>query len=178
MLIRVQSHLAQDLLENAADTLTSMSRTSDIPVAPAIVEAKKENLNQALPQAIIAAASYCNEHGLRGLRGCVTSGKTWKFFVYRVTAASDSEDHEAEFCYSKDINLDKECAELPLLLGLLKDMVENVQHFGDNELKYFVHQLQGNDPDEEREFGHQLQGDDPDEERESGHQVGEERGHQ
>lgn len=54
------------------------------------------------------------------LRGCMTSGEEWAFFVYKSPTASG--DREL-FSYSEVISLGSKLERLPLILGLLKDMV-------------------------------------------------------
>jgi len=48
-----------------------------------IYEAKREGFKEAVPQAAMAAASYCRQNRLDTYRGCVTNGEIWVFFVFR-----------------------------------------------------------------------------------------------
>lgn len=83
----------------------------------------------AFPQAVVAAASYCKEHKLSVMRGCITSGEQWAFFIYK-TGASD----QGEVALAREIALGSKLEELPLLLGLLRDWVENARVY---EQKFF-----------------------------------------
>ena len=51
----------------------------------------------------------------------MTSGEEWSFFVYKSLTASGGE--EALFLFSKPTSLGSKLERLPLILGLLKDMV-------------------------------------------------------
>ncbi|KAG2035300.1 hypothetical protein BDR03DRAFT_529346 [Suillus americanus] len=52
------------------------------PMMSNIFEAKRDHVRTTLPQAAIAAASYCQLQGLFAVRGVVTSGEQWVPFVY------------------------------------------------------------------------------------------------
>ncbi|KAF8634629.1 hypothetical protein AX15_000806 [Amanita polypyramis BW_CC] len=43
----------------------------------------KYNLPAAVPQAAMTVALYCKQHRPPVLRGCITSGEEWAFFVYK-----------------------------------------------------------------------------------------------
>ncbi|KAI9463146.1 hypothetical protein HD554DRAFT_2125002 [Boletus coccyginus] len=94
-----------------------------------IFEAKRDNVNAALPQAVVAAASYCKQHELSVMRGCITSGEQWAFFVYK----TEVPDH-GSVAISQEVALGSNLEELPLLLGLLRDLVENA---GAYEQRFF-----------------------------------------
>ncbi|KAF5385104.1 hypothetical protein D9615_001045 [Tricholomella constricta] len=53
------------------------------PVTSNIFEAKRDNVQAAIPQAVMAAAH--KQHGMQVLRGCITSGEQWIFFAFRMT---------------------------------------------------------------------------------------------
>ncbi|KAG6807299.1 hypothetical protein H0H93_001759 [Arthromyces matolae] len=88
-------------------------------VTSTIIEAKKDNLPNALPQAGVAAASYCAQHNLSSIRGCITSGEQWMFFAYKKDGAA------AKLAFSEQIDLGSSLENLALVLGLLKDLVQN-----------------------------------------------------
>ena len=66
-------------------------------------------------------ASNLNLFRLSVIRGYMTSGEEWTFFVYKSPTASGGK--EALFSFSKPISLGSKLERLPLTLGLLKDMV-------------------------------------------------------
>ncbi|KAG2118706.1 uncharacterized protein F5147DRAFT_832565 [Suillus discolor] len=70
------------LLTNPTKTLVDLGNTQE-PTSPNIFEAKRDRVREGLPQATIAAASYCQLRGLHVIRGVVTNGEQWIFFVYR-----------------------------------------------------------------------------------------------
>jgi hypothetical protein len=61
------------------------------------------------------------------MRGCITSGEQWTFFVYKCPKASGRRvapiKREGEFYFSKQFNLGENLENLSLVLGLLKDLV-------------------------------------------------------
>ncbi|KIJ13642.1 hypothetical protein PAXINDRAFT_156455 [Paxillus involutus ATCC 200175] len=63
------------------------------PMTSNIFEAKRDNVRAALPQAAIAAASYCKLRNLSTIRGVVTSGEQWLFFAYERVDPIDSLPH-------------------------------------------------------------------------------------
>ncbi|KAF7760588.1 hypothetical protein Agabi119p4_11264 [Agaricus bisporus var. burnettii] len=90
------------------------------PTSSTIFEAKRENVRVAIPRAVKATASYCKQHSLQVLRGCVTSGEQWVFFVYRVAI-----DGGGVVSCSEEFNIGPRFEGLPLILGLLHDWVNN-----------------------------------------------------
>ncbi|KAH9979078.1 hypothetical protein BGW80DRAFT_1282795 [Lactifluus volemus] len=75
---------------------------NNIPATAIIIGTEKDGLQDAVPRAAISAASFCNRYDLSTVRGCITSGEQWLFFHY----CSDLQN-------------------LALVMGLLKDMVQN-----------------------------------------------------
>ncbi|KAG2126111.1 hypothetical protein BD769DRAFT_1462911 [Suillus cothurnatus] len=87
-------------------------------MASNIFEAKRDNVRAVLPQAAIAAASYCQLQGLFAVRGVVTSGEQWVFFVYeRHTDGTGLVRSSPEYTLGRNLE------GLALVLGLLRDSV-------------------------------------------------------
>ena len=51
------------------------------------------------------------------MRGCITSGEQWAFFIYKSNSAG------GVVSVASEINLGTELENLPLVLGLLRDLV-------------------------------------------------------
>ncbi|KAF8347383.1 hypothetical protein F5887DRAFT_1281087 [Amanita rubescens] len=109
----------------------ALMSSHNTPVA-LVIRAKKDKVMEAFSQSVITAASYCKRKKLSVIRGCMTSGEEWSFFVYKGPTASGGK--EALFSFSEAISLGSKLERLPLILGLLKDMVANPFNF---EQKYF-----------------------------------------
>ncbi|KIM72900.1 hypothetical protein PILCRDRAFT_93275 [Piloderma croceum F 1598] len=109
------SELSKFLLKDPANALANPAGIKG-PVTSNIFEAKRDNVRAAMGQAVIAAASHCKRHGLSVMRGCITSGEQWLFFIYETTEnaglVSASTDE-----YSIGLNFEN----LALILGLLQD---------------------------------------------------------
>jgi hypothetical protein len=126
--------LLEFLLRDPANALANPAGIKG-PVTSNIFEAKRDNVRAAMGQAVIAAASHCKRHGCASLsytmlqlsdfgfslsvmRGCITSGEQWLFFIYETTEnaglVSASTDE-----YSIGLNFEN----LTLILGLLQDCV-------------------------------------------------------
>ncbi|KAG1768005.1 hypothetical protein EV702DRAFT_1012802 [Suillus placidus] len=85
-----------------------------------IFEAKRDNVWAGLSQATIAAASYCQLQGLSVIRGVITSGEQWVFFVYE--RHTDGTGRVLRFPqYTLGPNLEH----LAFVLGLLRDSIDN-----------------------------------------------------
>jgi hypothetical protein len=54
------------------------------------------------------------------LRGCITSGEQWAFFIYKSNSAGGP---GGVVSVASEINLGTELENLPLVLGLLRDLV-------------------------------------------------------
>ncbi|KAF8625759.1 hypothetical protein AX15_005212 [Amanita polypyramis BW_CC] len=85
-----------------------------------IFEAKRDNVRAALPQAIIAAASHCKQHNLPVMRGCITSGEQWVFFIYE-----KRDNDKGHVSASVEYAIGPRCEGLALVLGLLHDWANN-----------------------------------------------------
>ncbi|KAF8347289.1 hypothetical protein F5887DRAFT_1281371 [Amanita rubescens] len=118
LLASVPPKYSRFLLQNPVGALANPTAI-DWPLTPTIIEAKKDNLPAAVPQAAMAVASYCKQHELPVLRGCITSGEQWSFFVYKGGDAS------RQISIADQISLGANLENLSLVLGLLKDLVEN-----------------------------------------------------
>ncbi|THH16065.1 hypothetical protein EW146_g4526 [Bondarzewia mesenterica] len=90
------------------------------PLMSSIFEAKRDNVRAALPQAVLTTASYCKQQGVPVMRGCITSGEQWVFFVYERMS-----DGRGLVRSSPEFALDSELEGLALIVGLLQDWVNN-----------------------------------------------------
>jgi hypothetical protein len=60
------------------------------------------------------------------MRGCISSGEQWTFFVYKSPEASGSQvvrNKRGVFHFSTQINLGENLENLSLVLGLLRNLV-------------------------------------------------------
>ncbi|KAG1778407.1 hypothetical protein EV702DRAFT_1278097 [Suillus placidus] len=104
------------------DPTTALGNSGYIggPTTSNIFEAKRDNVRAALPQAAVAAASYCQLQGLFAVRGVVTSGEQWVFFVYeRHTDGTGLVQSSPEYTLGQNLE------GLALILGLLRDSIDN-----------------------------------------------------
>ncbi|KAF8635363.1 hypothetical protein AX17_003932, partial [Amanita inopinata Kibby_2008] len=104
------------LIQYPSSTISELKHKS---VTPVIIEEEQEKLRDALPQAAVASASYCKQHQLPLVRGFITSGEEWLFFVYK---ASDDELGRVVFVHDRVVSLGAGLESLPLVLGLLRDL--------------------------------------------------------
>ncbi|KIK37568.1 hypothetical protein CY34DRAFT_810215 [Suillus luteus UH-Slu-Lm8-n1] len=104
------------------DPTTALANPSYIqgPTTSNIFEAKHDNVRAALPQAAIAASSYCQLQGLFVVRGVVTSGEQWIFFMYERHT-----DGTGLVRSSPQYTLGRNLEGLALVLGLLRDSIDN-----------------------------------------------------
>ncbi|KAF8334622.1 uncharacterized protein EI90DRAFT_2993534 [Cantharellus anzutake] len=107
------------------DPVTALGNPTAIdgPVTSNIFEAKRDNVRAAIPPAVIAAASHCSQHGISVLRGCITSGEQWVFFVYSATSGGGG-----SVSCSNQYEIGPQYEGLPLILGLLHDWVDNAEN--------------------------------------------------
>jgi len=122
----------------------------DGPTTSNFFEAKRDNVRAAIPQAVMAVASHCAQHGyaltliialsyrlsyssspfssIPVLRGCTTSGEQWIFFVY-----ATNENGGGHVACSDEFSLGEQLEGLPLILGLLTDWVrQSLSNFGES----------------------------------------------
>ncbi|KAG2362460.1 hypothetical protein BDR07DRAFT_1407005 [Suillus spraguei] len=90
------------------------------PIMSNIFEAKLDNIWAVLSQATVAAASYCQLQGLSVIRGVITSGEQWMFFVYKRHT-----DGTGGVLYSPEYTLGPNLEHLAFVLGLLRDSIDN-----------------------------------------------------
>ena len=124
-----------------------------------IYQAKKDGVRAAVPQAAIAAVSYCRRHKsvihvlslldiylkcdfrrLSTFRGCVTSGESWVFFVY-----NENDGGEGGSCsISEEMKTDSD-KRLAQIIGLLKDWasVLKVYNLDHSDINASDHSLEG-----------------------------------
>ncbi|KAH9978998.1 hypothetical protein BGW80DRAFT_1442860 [Lactifluus volemus] len=106
----------------------------------AVIRAEQDNTEQAIPRAALTVASYCKEQQLSVMRGCITSGEQWTFFVYKSPTASGRHRRVArikrggEFHFSRQFNLGEN---LSLVLGLLSNLTNNAL---EHDQKYFSYE--------------------------------------
>jgi hypothetical protein len=101
-----------------------------------IIRTDRLKIDVIVPQAALTVGSYCNQQkcahyfainypdltyvhaSLPMLRGCITSGEEWSFFIFK----GPKDALKAEFHYSYQFNL-REGLNLSRFLGLLCDWV-------------------------------------------------------
>ncbi|KAG2355513.1 hypothetical protein BDR07DRAFT_1464530 [Suillus spraguei] len=105
-----------------SDPIMALGRPGNIgePIMTTIFEAKRDNLWAGVSQATVAAASYCKLQGLSVIRGVVTSGEQWMFFVYKRLA-----DGTGRVLKSPQYTLGSNLEHLGFVLGLLRDSIDN-----------------------------------------------------
>jgi len=78
----LDDYVEDELRESPSESLLKHSRF--LLVLP--IEAKStvslKNIAQHYPQAAIEAATYCRTHRKSTVRGCLTDGKRWSFYIY------------------------------------------------------------------------------------------------
>jgi hypothetical protein len=117
----------------------------EVAVTGIVIRAEQHNMEQAIPRAALMVASYCKRQEsvhcfdvyqltdthiyvrLSVIRGCITSGEQWTFFVFKSPKASVRRvvrtKREGVFRFSRQINLGENLENLSLILGLLRDLV-------------------------------------------------------
>jgi len=131
LLTKLDGRYTRYLLEDPTHALKNPKAIKG-PLTSNISEAKRDNVRAAIPQAVMAAASHCKQHSIRVLRGCITSGEQWIFFVYRMT-----DDGGGGFVSSSpQYSVGTQFEGLPLILGLLHDWVDNTT---DPEQSFFTY---------------------------------------
>ncbi|KAH9979025.1 hypothetical protein BGW80DRAFT_1282456 [Lactifluus volemus] len=91
---------------------------NNMPATPIIIGTKQDGLLDAVPRATITVASFCKRYGLSTLRGCITSGEQWMFFVYRGPDGSRVPPLKGQlYLESEIICLGDDLKNLPLVLG-------------------------------------------------------------
>jgi len=130
LLTKLPSRFTRYLLLDPTSALGN-PEAIDGPMTSNFFEAKRDNVRAAIPQAVMAVASHCTQHGIPVLRGCTTSGEQWIFFVYSVNDSGGG--HVA--C-SDEFSLGQQLEVLPLILGLLTDWVDNATVY---DQKFFTY---------------------------------------
>ncbi|KAJ6632179.1 hypothetical protein B0H10DRAFT_2206580 [Mycena sp. CBHHK59/15] len=82
-------------------------------------KAKSDAVMTALPQAAMAAAVKAKQLGLDTFRGCVATSQEWLFFIYSCS------DVGGKISFMQPLELEKDFSNLSLILGLLRDWIEN-----------------------------------------------------
>ncbi|KAH9978809.1 hypothetical protein BGW80DRAFT_697234 [Lactifluus volemus] len=141
LLIRLSSQGSKEFFDFPAEYLLDMFRNES--VTGAVIRAEQDNMEQAIPQAALTVASHCKEQELSVMRGCITSGEQWTFFVYKSPKASGRRGRvarirrEGEFHFSRRLNLGENLENLALVLGLLRDLANNAL---EHNQKYFSYE--------------------------------------
>ncbi|KAG2106733.1 uncharacterized protein F5147DRAFT_223085 [Suillus discolor] len=107
------------LLNNPTTALAALGNTQEL-MSSSIFEAELDRVQVGLSRATIAAASYCQLRGLNVIRGVVTSGEQWIFFVYK-----RHPDGTGRVLSSEQYTLGENLEGLALVLGLLRDSIDN-----------------------------------------------------
>ncbi|TFY59913.1 hypothetical protein EVG20_g7616 [Dentipellis fragilis] len=85
-------------------------------VRASVFVAKRDQESDLLPRAALALASHCRTIGVKHMRGAVSSGLKWVFFVWR-----ESEDGtDTQIRYSLPFDVDSGENGMELVVGLLK----------------------------------------------------------
>ncbi|KIJ15636.1 hypothetical protein PAXINDRAFT_169073 [Paxillus involutus ATCC 200175] len=84
-----------------------------------IIEVKVLDILSAIPQVAATAAACCQNQSLAAIRGCITTGEKWMFFVY------EHRDNGGEIRLSDTFELESDLHGLALVLGLLQDWLGN-----------------------------------------------------
>ncbi|KAH9978975.1 hypothetical protein BGW80DRAFT_1442847 [Lactifluus volemus] len=154
IMVRLSPANSVFLLEAPADYILRQVRKK--AVAAAVIKAEQDIMEQAIPRAALTIASYCNQQRsvhcfstnkltytythvrLSAMRGCITSGEQWIFFIYKCPKALGREvvpiKREGEFYFSRQFNLGENLENLSLILGLLRDLTDNANQ------KYFSYE--------------------------------------
>ncbi|KIL64141.1 hypothetical protein M378DRAFT_637639 [Amanita muscaria Koide BX008] len=119
LVTRLPSRYSMYLLR---DPTTALANPQSIkgPLTSIIFEAKRENVRAALPRAVTAAAAYCRHRSIPVVRGCVTGGEEWIFFLYETTG-----DGRGAVRSSPEFNLRPQLEGLALVVGILEDWINN-----------------------------------------------------
>ncbi|KAF9064600.1 hypothetical protein BDP27DRAFT_1450682 [Rhodocollybia butyracea] len=95
-----------------------------------IFEAKNlASMRDNIAQVVLAAAATCQQEGKKCTRGALTDGNTWIFFTY-----SQVDSGGGNYGLTAEITLGEHAERLPLILGLLRDWLDNAH---DPNLQYF-----------------------------------------
>ncbi|KAH9978940.1 hypothetical protein BGW80DRAFT_706463 [Lactifluus volemus] len=112
----------------------------EVAVTGIVIRAEQDNMEQAIPRAALMVASYCKRQELSVIRGCITSGEQWTFFVFKSPKASVRRvvctKREGVFRFSRQFNLGENLENLSLILGLLRDLTENAFEYNQNFFSY------------------------------------------
>jgi hypothetical protein len=119
LVAKLPARYTQFLLGDPANALANPAGIKG-PVTSNIFEAKRNNVRAAMGQAVIAAASHCKQHGLSVMRGCITSGEQWLFFIYETT-----EEGGLVSASTDEYSIGSNFENLALILGLLQDWINN-----------------------------------------------------
>ncbi|KAF8802040.1 hypothetical protein BYT27DRAFT_7197515 [Phlegmacium glaucopus] len=102
-------------------------------ISSSIYEAGRVGFGDAVSEATMACASYCQQHYLSTSRGCVTNGENWVFFVFNVADLGIG----GTVSISKEFRLGEDLSGLPLVLGLLSDWIINSKEKEQQFFTYF-----------------------------------------
>ncbi|KIM71928.1 hypothetical protein PILCRDRAFT_747605 [Piloderma croceum F 1598] len=114
LMAKLPARYTDHLLRNPVISLNNPDLT---PITSNIFEAKRDRVDAAIPQVALAAASHCKQHSLPVLRGCITSGEQWVFFIYEAKEVGGLVSCSSEYSIGQHFQ------DLPLILGILRDWV-------------------------------------------------------
>lgn len=126
-------------LGNPVDILANPQMAQYFTIAPAgiIKVDNSDDLILAVPPVAMAVASYCKQQKLPVLRGCITSGEEWEFFIYKCDDGHDGAPMiGGKISFACKIKLGSSLENLPLVLGLLRDMIENALDYNQKYFSY------------------------------------------
>jgi len=116
LMAKLPARYTDHLLRNPVISLNNPDLT---PITTNIFETKRDRVDAAIPQVALAAASHCKQHSLPVLRGCITSGEQWVFFIY------EAKEFGGLVSCSSEYSIGQQFQDLPLILGILRDWVDN-----------------------------------------------------
>ncbi|KAG1762361.1 hypothetical protein EDD22DRAFT_953198 [Suillus occidentalis] len=117
LVTKIPTQSAAFLLSNPSVELGCLGNIKEA-IMSNIFEAKRDNIWASLPQATVAAALFCQF--LSVVRGAITSGEQWVFFVYERHT-----DGTGRVLCSPQYTLGQNFEGLALVFGLLRDSIEN-----------------------------------------------------
>jgi hypothetical protein len=119
LVTKIPTPYTEYLLGNPSEALRDPGSIEG-PIMSNIFKAKRDRILDGLSQATVAAASYCQFQGLSVIRGAITSGEQWIFFVYKRHT-----DGTGQVLHSPGYSLGPNLEDLTFVLGLLRDSIEN-----------------------------------------------------
>ncbi|KAF8804939.1 hypothetical protein BYT27DRAFT_7258695 [Phlegmacium glaucopus] len=123
LLTKLPSRFAREIMIFSCDLAGFLTFSQAISFS---TRPKRDNVRAAIPQAVMAAASHCMQHGIPVLRGCTTSGEQY----------SVNDGGGGRVACSDEFSLGQQLEGPPLILGLLTDWVDNATAY---DQKFFTY---------------------------------------